>query len=100
MGLPKEVKVGDIVYKVKTNVDDELNDNNWFGYLDCEAQIIGVRSDIHPDRQKQVLCHEICHAIIFECGLAKLSENEAVVGPVGNMLMSVLRDNSFKWVKD
>ena len=76
-------------------------DYNW-GMCDNEKQIIQVWRGLTPQRQRQVLVHEIIHAI-FELMAIEQGNEENVCDCVSLGLVVVLKDNPWlvKWlVKD
>lgn len=67
---------------------------NDYGECNNELQLIKIREDISPENKKDVLLHEVVHAIDFAMNL-DLTERQ--VHAVATGLLAVFLDNSDFW---
>lgn len=92
----KKLRIGSNVYKVKqrkklTYGDDELN-----GICFFDKCLIELAADLPSERKKQVLTHEVVHALFHEAGYvfdADGFHSEDAVIRVSNVLDGFLKDN-------
>ena len=84
-------RVGPVVYAVKES--EGLHDYNGtlFGTVTYDDCMIQVERSLSDDRKKNVIIHELLHAILNEAGYEE--HDEELVLRVGNILTQVLRDN-------
>lgn len=64
--LPKTVKVGSQTYKIierLQNVDATLG--GAYAYTLVDENLIVMRQDLHIERKRSILIHELLHALIF-----------------------------------
>lgn len=71
--LPKFVTVSGIDYEI-FEVDEIDNDPLTNGTIYYDKQLIYVKASLAPQRMKQVLVHEIMHAIFYESGIEDTEE--------------------------
>ncbi|HFI0250101.1 TPA: ImmA/IrrE family metallo-endopeptidase [Streptococcus suis] len=88
-----EVKVGGLIYKVleQEYFSDSDDDRNLWGLCDFEQQIIFIRNSLSIQKKKQVLVHELTHAILHEAGYKE--QDEELVERFSLILHQVLLDN-------
>lgn len=92
--MPKEVKVGGMVWKVteKPTVDKQLNTmgiSNWI-YNEIE-----IKEDMCEQRKEETFVHELLHAIFYEAGIEE--QDEDMINRVSKVLYQVLRENELKF---
>lgn len=89
-----EIRVVGLTYKVIVqehfkSYDDE---RNLWGYCDYEQQTIYIRESLSEQKKKQVLIHELTHAMLHEAGYKE--QDEEMVTRFSIVLHQVLNDNS------
>lgn len=93
----KKLRIGSIDYKVKykkllKNSDNELfNGLCWF-----DKALIEIHEVIPDERKRQVLIHEVTHALLHEAGFSFDDDgvhNEDSVVRISNVLDGFLKDN-------
>ena len=98
MSLPKKVKIGGFWWKVKIN-GDIAEEGRCFGSTHYKTQTLYLDPDTTETHQKQVLLHEILHAIVWQVGLEKrftdkdIISEENVIGSLSHTLYQVLKEN-------
>ncbi|HEL1011744.1 TPA: ImmA/IrrE family metallo-endopeptidase [Streptococcus equi subsp. ruminatorum] len=87
------LKVGGMTYKViiQEHFKAYDDDRNLWGYCDYEQQIIYIRESLSEQKKKQVLVHELTHAILHEVGYKE--QDEELVNRFSIGLHQVLKDN-------
>ena len=96
--LPKSIRVGPVNYEV-TEVEG-LHDKGeellgWVTYSDA---LIRLDSESSEGRKKNVLIHELVHAMLYEAGYDE--QEEELVRRLSNVLTQVLRDNDFGFMRE
>ncbi|HGI4159096.1 TPA: ImmA/IrrE family metallo-endopeptidase [Streptococcus agalactiae] len=88
------LKVGGMTYNVVIQEHFKAydDDRNLWGYCDYEQQIIYIRESLSEQKKKQVLVHELTHAILHEVGYKE--QDEELVSRFSIGLHQVLKDNS------
>ncbi|HEM6371044.1 TPA: ImmA/IrrE family metallo-endopeptidase [Streptococcus suis] len=88
-----EIKVCGITYSVIVQEHFKAYDDerNLWGYCDYEKQIIYVRESLSEERKRQVLIHELTHAMLQEAGYKE--QDEDLVTRFSIILHQVLIDN-------
>jgi Zn-dependent peptidase ImmA (M78 family) len=74
--LPTKIKIGSQVWTVEErtkNTDGMLNDGS-YGYTIQEGNIIVVDRNATPSRKRQVLFHELFHAVRFSSGSSGITK--------------------------
>ena len=99
MNLPKKIKIGCCEYSV--NEIEIESDEDYVGRCYPNQQKIEIEKRLSQDKKLQSLFHEIIHAICFEFGNVKLSEQRTDILATG--ILSVIKDNPklrrLMWVK-
>lgn len=90
--LPSTLKVGHLRFKVENWKDSEAWASMRWGECDKMAGVIRIADGITDDRKKEVLIHEILHAIWDLASLPTEGEEEVVSRLAGPLTM-VLNDN-------
>ncbi|EIM8287175.1 ImmA/IrrE family metallo-endopeptidase [Listeria monocytogenes] len=71
----EKIKVGGIWYEIKeVPAVDIAGDKNYLGACDYENQIIEILGSLPETRKRQVLIHELTHAILYEAGYQEHDE--------------------------
>lgn len=81
--LPTKIKIGSQVWTVEErskNNDGMLNDGS-YGYTIQEGNIIVIDKAATPSRKRQVLFHELFHAVRFSSGSSGIKPNVEDVQP-------------------
>lgn len=88
-----EIKVCGLTYKVDIQEHFKAYDDerNLWGYCDYEQQTIYIRESLSEERKKQVLIHELTHAMLHEAGYKE--QDEELVTRFSIILHQVLTDN-------
>lgn len=61
MKIPKKLKVGGLVYKIKEVDVVDGSTENW-GYCNRKDLIIEIRKDMAKERKEETFLHELLHA--------------------------------------
>lgn len=87
------IKVGGLTYEVvaKEHFSSNDNDRNLWGYCDYEKLVITIRESLTEEKKRQVLIHELTHAIFLEAGF--IEQDEDMINRVSLVLFQVLKDN-------
>ncbi|HGD4632510.1 TPA: ImmA/IrrE family metallo-endopeptidase [Streptococcus agalactiae] len=87
------LKVGGMTYNVVIQEHFKAydDDRNLWGYCNYEQQIIYIRESLSEQKKKQVLVHELTHAILHEVGYKE--QDEELVSRFSIGLHQVLKDN-------
>ncbi|MBS4462906.1 ImmA/IrrE family metallo-endopeptidase [Aerococcaceae bacterium zg-B36] len=88
-----KLKVGAIEYDVieKEHFASQDDDRNLWGYCDYAKQEIYIRASLSEQRKKQVLIHELTHAIFHEAGYRE--QDEEMIERVSIVLHQVMSAN-------
>ncbi|HEM6128341.1 TPA: ImmA/IrrE family metallo-endopeptidase [Streptococcus suis] len=89
-----EVKVCGIPYSIIIQEHFKAYDDerNLWGYCDYERQVIYIRESLSEERKRQVLIHELTHAMLQEAGYKE--QDEDLVTRFSIILHQVLAENS------
>ena len=90
---PKKIKIGPLSYQV-IRVKELRNDNGTrlYGEHRPSDQIIYLDEDLSLEREKEVVLHELLHAIWCQYHLPKDNE-EQYIDCIGNGLATIFTDN-------
>jgi len=92
--LPKKVKIGPHVYRIKVGLDKDAKKRGLAGKLDWEKQEIQIAKDVAPSCQEEYLVHEILHGIDIHFNDDDLTEKQ--ISHLAKGIYSVLKENKFK----
>jgi hypothetical protein len=90
-------RVGAADYTVK-ETDGLMQKHELFGHVAYTDNLIEIDPQICDDRKKNVIIHELIHAMLFEAGYDEQDEEQ--VRRLGNILTQVLRDNAFDFIQE
>ena len=90
MRIPREVKVGDAVYRVRF-VRQIPRGPEYIGYCCAESQTIYIKTKLSKADRLSTYVHELLHALDFEH--EKLNLPHAVIYRLERPLAQFLRDN-------
>lgn len=87
------VRVGGMDYRIiiQEYFKSSDDDRNLWGLCDYEQQLIYIRESLSNQKKKQVLVHELTHAILHEAGYKE--QDEELVERFSLVLHQVLKDN-------
>ena len=96
--IPKSIRIGPVDYTV-TLIDD-LHDRGeeLFGQVTYGDALIRIDSAPSEGRKKNILVHEMIHAMLYEAGYDE--QDEDLVRRLSNVMAQVLRDNDFGFMKE
>ena len=90
--MPKQVKIGAVIWTLEENEDDLEDDNNW-GDTNSRRFRIRIHRDLPPSKKRETLLHELIHA----CDRSTLSLDdglkEAQVKVISHSLMALFVDH-------
>ncbi|MBT0903998.1 hypothetical protein Si068_01085 [Streptococcus infantarius subsp. infantarius] len=88
-----KIKVCGMLYtlKIQEHFKAYDDDRNLWGYCDYEQQTIYIRESLSEQKKKQVLIHELTHAILHEAGYKE--QDEDLVNRFSIILHQVVIDN-------
>ena len=87
--LPKKIKVGCCDYTIEEIVID--NEDDYVGRCVPNQQLIQIELRLTKHKKVQTLFHEVLHAICFEHGNIKISEQK--LDTLASGIVAVLKDN-------
>src|SRR5690625_2430117 len=96
--LPKSIRVGSVDYNVKEVADLHDSGQELLGWVTYHDASIRIDSDASMGRKKNVLIHELLHAILYEAGYDE--QEEEMVRRLGNVITQVLIDNDSGFMRD
>lgn len=92
-----QIKVGGVIYSIDIVPLVVVDGNrNCQGSVDHNITAINILDAISEERRKEVLIHEMTHAIAHE---ANIDVSEESVVQFARVLYQVLQDNDFEWLK-
>ena len=96
--LPKSIRIGSVEYGVKEV--EGLHDSGqellgWVTYCDT---LIRIDTNVSESRKKNVLMHEVLHAMLYEAGYDE--QDEELVRRLGNVMTQVFIDNDFGFMRE
>ncbi len=86
-----KLKIGYSYWPVE--YDNLMIDEEECGKCLHQQQIIKIRPEMSKAKEKEVLLHEVCHAIFTLAGLTDESSEEEVVNRITPLLLQFLLDN-------
>lgn len=89
--IPKAVKVGGVIYKVREKDLIVANETSGLGSCDYDKSIIELKTGMSQTRKEQVFMHELTHAILFEAGFSE--HDEDLVERFAIVAHQVFKDN-------
>ena len=93
MKIPKRIKVGGVIYKVKQvkkiNRIDE-NHGKTVGLWNSEKAVIYLDKNLEKQMKEQCFIHELFHALFDHCAI---EQNEDKVDLLSTALYMVIKDN-------
>ena len=72
----------DVIYEKDRFQIDDIK----FGYVDYANAKIYINEEITEQLQRETLCHEIIHGILFHIGKQEMSEDENLVQALANAI--------------
>lgn len=93
--VPRLIKVGPFYYEVKRWKRMPADNSEAWGMCDRATNVILLSEVPGPQKQREVLLHEVLHAIYGTTGLCSKDNvpEEMVVTDMSPALLQVLRDN-------
>lgn len=88
-----KINVCGINYKIK-KVNELDNDPNCLGLCIYHESLILLKSNLSYERKKQVLVHELLHAMLYESGYTE--HDEQLVNNLSICLNQVINHNDLK----
>jgi hypothetical protein len=93
----KTIKVAGNYYTVSVNPQIAVVHGNW-GLCSYGDNTIQIADGLCENRTKDVLVHEMTHAILYEAGYDDHEEEQC--NRIAKVLYQVLRDNDFAFMHD
>lgn len=95
---PDTVRIFGKTFTVETQPSGRI-EHDYNGQVDFSAQVITLASDLHPEKERETVLHELVHGIEMALGL-KISEQS--VQSLGAGLFVILRENPewVRWIMD
>jgi hypothetical protein len=90
-GFPKTLRIDHLKYTFKAVAKGSLDDS--YGQMDSVSQLIQVETGHGAARTREVVLHEILHALWSSRNLGEQADEEAVVTGLARGLTSVMADN-------
>lgn len=80
--------------RVEANLEECIGQDSNGHYVE-DARKIVVRPDLTPDKEREVLMHEVLHAVMTAANLVwpDVEDEERIVKAMAGPLLSTLRDN-------
>lgn len=97
MEIPNEIKILGEKWMISSVDSIEAIPNEdgseFLGETRCKANIIKIRNDLSPYRERQTLLHEILHAMLYVLGRYEIWDSEDDIQAMATGLLNLLRDN-------
>lgn len=97
MNLPKSIRVGTNDYDI-IPTRDLSSSESFYGVITYGNTRIRIEESISESKARDVLAHELTHAILYEAGYDDHTEEEA--NRIGKVLAMLLRDNDFGFMRE
>jgi len=91
---PKRLLIGHLNLTVEYNLDETIAQDAW-GYYVEPTRRITLRPGMNPDKEREVMLHEVLHAAVTAGNLSMASDEdeERVVAGLTGPLLDALRRN-------
>ena len=96
--LPLSFRIGSVDYVVKEIEGLHDSGEELLGQVTYHDTQIRLNSESSECRKKNVLIHELLHAMLYEAGYDE--QDEEMVRRLGNVLTQVLTDNDFGFMRE
>lgn len=94
------IKVGGVIYDVEERpFIDVGGGRDYQGCVRYPHSRIELLGDLSLERKRDVLFHEITHAIFYEAGYDGDDVSEDMINRVGKVIHQVIKDNDFSFIK-
>lgn len=91
--IPKRLKVGHATYDVSQASNEPLG-HEAHAIIVVDQRRIVLEPGLHPDKAREVLLHEVLHAVVSAAGLEwEADDEEAIVSRFTGPLLDALRSN-------
>ncbi len=97
MTFPERVRIGSIDYKLVPEYSLATDNGRW-GEIRYGSAEIAYLPSLEWSRLREVVVHEMTHAILMEAGYDEHTEEQA--DRIGRVLAMVLRDNDLTILRD
>lgn len=104
--VPNRIKIGNVTYRVAQMTEKRMRkiagikkgETHYpMGQCIYARLHININETLPLDRMREVLLHEIVHAILFEAGLDHINTEQAVDG-LTLVLRRFMNDNDLEWL--
>lgn len=95
--LPKSIRVGANDYELNRVRGLSAGETLW-GQIVYGTNRINIEDSLEGSRVRDVIAHELAHAILYEAGYDDHEEEQA--NRIGKVLAMLLRDNDFGFMCD
>lgn len=92
MNIPDEIRIGAFDYRITKEEKPIIRNTLMNGIHNGDDLVIQINHTSAPQRQVQVVWHEVMHAILSSGGI-ELSNEEQVIETMSHGVVQVLRDN-------
>src|SRR5690625_4011596 len=96
--LPKSFRIGTVDYNVEEVAGLHNRGRELLGWVTYHDTLIRIDSEVSDGRKKNVLIHELLHAMLYEAGYDE--HDEEMVRRLGNVLTQALIDNDFGFMRN
>jgi len=96
--LPKSFRIGSVDYVVKEVEGLHDSGQELLGWVTYCVTLIRIDPNVSDSRKKNVLIHEILHAMLYEAGYDE--QDEELVRRLGNVMTQVFIDNDFGFMRE
>ena len=90
--LPKQVKIGAVIWTLEENQDDLEDDENWGDTLPKRLRL-RIRRETHVSKKRETLLHELFHGCNYSVLTGADQMNERQIKAISHSLMAVFADN-------
>lgn len=100
MKRPDSIKILNYHFQVRTSARKYSDVAGAYGWFDPERETIFLSKGMTPAREREVLLHEILHALNKAFQLDGKSDDESIASRLAPGLMTVFNDNPHfaKWL--
>ena len=99
VSVPSEVKVANLIFKLKFVEPTHKSVQDSFGFVDFEDEVIGLNTDQSPEALHDTFLHELIHTICYVMSVKMKEGEEQMTRRLATGLCTVWKDNKkvFDW---
>lgn len=92
-----KINIDPVVYDVQYVDNPNYDEDEIFGYIDTENNVIKIKKGLDNTRKKIILLHEVFHGMLLKCGLNLKEEDddmfEQIIECLSHSTLSLINHN-------